>query len=190
MVYPENIGKHLSIDEVALSQGELYTVVTNKKAKGRVGSIVAIIAGTKSEDVIKYLRKIPETKRRKVEEITLDMAGSMKLIAKSCFGRATRVIDRFHVQQLATEAVQEIRIKYRWQAIDQENETIQRAKKQQLQYRTEIYSNGDSRKQLLQGAGFFSLRVLINGLHHNKSELAFYLRNIPKSKKRMIYLIN
>jgi len=31
LVYPENIGKRLSIDEVALSQGELYTVVTNKK---------------------------------------------------------------------------------------------------------------------------------------------------------------
>jgi len=35
LVFPENIGKRLSIDEVALSQGELYTVITNKKAKGR-----------------------------------------------------------------------------------------------------------------------------------------------------------
>ena len=78
-------------------------MVTNKKAKGRAGSIVAIIAGTKSEEVIKYLQRIPESKRRKVEEITLDMAGSMKLIAKSCFPRATRVIDRFHVQQLTTD---------------------------------------------------------------------------------------
>jgi transposase len=89
LIYPENIGKRLSIDEVALSQGELYTVVTNKKAKGRAGSIVAIIAGTKSEDVIKYLKKIPEGKRRKVEEITLDMAGSMKLIAKRSFVNAS-----------------------------------------------------------------------------------------------------
>ncbi|NJX17386.1 hypothetical protein HC176_18100, partial [Tamlana crocina] len=54
LVYPKNIGKRLSIDEVALSQGELYKVVTNKKAKGRAGSIVAIVAGTKSEEVIKY----------------------------------------------------------------------------------------------------------------------------------------
>jgi transposase len=97
LVYPENIGKRLSIDEVALSQGELYTVVTNKKAKGRAGSIVAIVAGTKSEQVIKYVQNIPEGKRRKVEEITLDMAGSMKLISKKCFPRAVQVIDRFHV---------------------------------------------------------------------------------------------
>ena len=43
------MGKHLSIDEVALSQGELYTVVTNKKAKGRAGAVVAIVEGTKTE---------------------------------------------------------------------------------------------------------------------------------------------
>ena len=46
LIYPENIGKRLSIDEVALSQGELYTIITNKKAKGRAGSIVAIVSGT------------------------------------------------------------------------------------------------------------------------------------------------
>jgi hypothetical protein len=31
----ENIGTHLAIDEVVLSQGELYTIVTNKSKKGK-----------------------------------------------------------------------------------------------------------------------------------------------------------
>ncbi|WP_199287777.1 ISAon1 family transposase [Pseudotamlana carrageenivorans] len=149
LVYPQNIGKRLSIDEIALSQGELYTVVTNKKAKGRAGSIVAIISGTKAEEVIKYLKKIPEGKRRLVEEITLDMAGSMKLIAKKSFPRAVQVIDRFHVQQLASDAVQDIRVKYRWQALELENEAIKTAKNNNYQYRAEVFSNGDTRKQLL-----------------------------------------
>ena len=35
MVFPENTGVRLSIDETALSNGELYTIVTNKAAKGR-----------------------------------------------------------------------------------------------------------------------------------------------------------
>ncbi len=48
LIFPENIGTRLSIDEVALSKGELYTIVTNKKAKGKKGSIVAIIATTKA----------------------------------------------------------------------------------------------------------------------------------------------
>jgi hypothetical protein len=33
MDYPQNIGTHLAIDEVALSQGELYTIVTNKSKR-------------------------------------------------------------------------------------------------------------------------------------------------------------
>jgi hypothetical protein len=39
------------------------------------------------------------------------------------------VTDRFHVQKLA-KALQEIRIKYRWQAIDQENEAKKKPKKE------------------------------------------------------------
>jgi transposase len=149
LIFPENIGKRLSIDEVALSQGELYTVITNKKAKGRAGSIVAIVKGTVSTEVIRRVNKIGESKRRSVEEITLDMASTMKQIAKSCFPLATQVTDRFHVQKLASEAVQEVRIKYRWEAIDKENEAILNAKKEGKTYKEITLSNGDTLKQLL-----------------------------------------
>ena len=84
-----------------MSNGELYTILTNKKARGKKGAIVAMVKGTKSDDVIKILQKIPLNKRRKVEEITLDMAGSMVLIAKMSFPKASLVTDRFHVQKLA-----------------------------------------------------------------------------------------
>lgn len=134
---------------MALSQGELYTIVTNKKAKGRAGTVVAIIAGTKAETVIEHLKKIPIDQRRRVREITLDMAPNMKLIAKTCFHRATQVIDRFHVQKLAIEALQEIRIKHRWEAIDQENESILQARKKGVDYQPELLLTGESRKQIL-----------------------------------------
>ena len=38
ILFPENIGSSLSIDETSLSQGELYTVITNKAAKGKKGA--------------------------------------------------------------------------------------------------------------------------------------------------------
>lgn len=95
------------------------------------------------------LHKIPEKERRKVSEITLDMAGNMELIARKCFPVAVRVTDRFHVQKLATEAVQEIRIKHRWDAIDMENDAIEIAKKTNKVFRAEVFSNGDTLKQLL-----------------------------------------
>jgi transposase len=154
LLYPENIGAHLSIDETSLSRGELYTILTNKAAKGGRGSIIAIVAGTKAETVIEVIRKIPESLRKKVTEITLDMAGSMTMIAKRCFPRATRVTDRFHVQRLAVEALQEIRIKHRWEALDLENDAIEQAKASQVEYQPEILTNGDTVKQLLARARY------------------------------------
>lgn len=59
LLYPQNIGKNLSINETALSYDELYTIITNKKAKGKAGSIVAIIKGTKAESIIQILERIP-----------------------------------------------------------------------------------------------------------------------------------
>ena len=96
LVFPENVGPHLAIDETSLSNGELYTIVTNRDRHGRERCLVAIVAGTKAEDVIGVLEKIPQELLDKVEEVTLDLADSMRKIVRSCFSKAIRVIDRFH----------------------------------------------------------------------------------------------
>ncbi|MGV3705388.1 MAG: ISAon1 family transposase [Arcticibacter sp.] len=149
LLFPENIGPYLSIDETCLSQGELYTVVTNKQAKGRKGALVAIIKGVKSDQIIQVLKKIPRRKRYLVEEVTLDLAATMERIVTRSFPRAKLVSDRFHVQQYATDAVQQLRIAHRWQAIDQENLEIELAKELHKEYVPDLLENGDTRKQLL-----------------------------------------
>ena len=154
LIFPENMGPHLSIDEVNLSRGELYTVVTNKIGKGKKGSIVAIIAGTKSEVVINHLQKIDFKKRNQVSEITLDIANSMKLIAKKAFPKAKQVTDRFHVQKLTLEAVQEVRIRLKWEALDQENSAITEAKLNKMTFISRDFTNGDTAKQLLTRSRF------------------------------------
>jgi len=45
--------EYLSKDETSLSDGELYTILTNKAAKGKKGSIIAIMAGTRAGDIMK-----------------------------------------------------------------------------------------------------------------------------------------
>lgn len=110
---------------------------------------MAILNGTKSANIIPILESISFKLRKKVQEITLDLAGNMGLIAKKCFPNAVQVIDRFHVQQLATEALQEIRIKHRWEAIDDENQAIEACKKAKETYFPEVLQNGDTLKQLL-----------------------------------------
>ena len=73
----------------------------------------------------------------------------MKLIAKKCFPKAIQVTDRFHVQKLASEALQEIRIKHRWEAMDIENHSILQAKCKNETYTPQLLTNGDTVKQLL-----------------------------------------
>lgn len=148
-VFPQNIGPHLSIDETTLSRGELYTIVSNKEAHGHKTSIVAIVLGTDADTVIHALRQIKSELRNKVTEITLDLSESMNRICRMAFPRASRVIDRFHVQRLALDAVQEIRIKHRWDAINAETDARENAKFDGRKFVAERLENGDSLKELL-----------------------------------------
>lgn len=183
LLFPQNLGSCLSIDETSLSHGELYTILTNKAAKGGSGSIVAIVAGTKADTVIEILRKMPESLRKKVTEITLDMAGSMRMIAKRCFPRATRVTDRFHVQRLAIEALQEIRIKHRWEALDQENDAIEQAKASQTEYQPETLPNGDTVKQLLARARYALYKKTNTWTDSQKERAQLLFERYPDLKK-------
>jgi len=162
LIYPQNISKYISIDETAFTNGELYTIVTSKAAKGKKGSIIAIIKGVQAYQVTKCLRLIPKHLRDKVKEITLDMAHTMINIAKRSFPKAKQVTDRFHVQKLANEAVQNIRIKYRWLAFEDDNELVEKSKKEGISHVPIILQNGDTRKQLLVRSRYLLFK------HHSK----------------------
>ena len=149
MVFEENIGEQLSIDETSLSNGELYTIIENKAAHGGKGTIVAMVKGTKAENVISALEHIDEDRRSMVREVTMDLSDSMRKIVRMSFPNATRVIDRFHVQKLALEAVQEIRIRNRWAAIDADNAARADAKARGEEYNPHTFENGDTRRELL-----------------------------------------
>lgn len=149
LLFANNIGPRLAIDESSLSNGELYTFVTNRDARTGERSLVAVVAGTKSEDVIAVLLRIDEDKRNAVKEVTLDLSDSMRKIVRTAFPKASRVIDRFHIQKLACDAVQELRINHRWDAIQQANDEMEEAKLKGVDYVPFQYHNGDTRKELL-----------------------------------------
>jgi transposase len=98
LLFKKNISPALSIDEVAVTQDELYTIVTNKHAKGGKGALVSIVAGTKCADIVEVLNKIPKAVRDTVKEVTLDMSNAMDAIIRKAFPLAVIVTDRFHVQ--------------------------------------------------------------------------------------------
>ena len=150
LIYPENITETLSIDEVSLSKGELYTFVTNKKTGVKNKQcVVAIINGTESKLIQSVLEKIALEKRQQVKEVSMDMARNMGLAIKNSFPNCKMVIDRFHVVRLVMDAMQHMRVDLRWKSIAEENYAIKEAKDNNQKYIAEILPNGDTLRELL-----------------------------------------
>lgn len=116
MLLEQNCGQRLSIDETSLCD-DLFTILSNKEGHGKQGSIVGMVRGTKASDVIKILMQIPEHQRLGVTEVTMDFSESMAAIVRTVFPNATIVIDCFHIIKRCAEAVDEIRLKCKRQAV-------------------------------------------------------------------------
>ena len=73
----------------------------------------------------------------------------MRKTLRRCFPKADRVTDRFHVQQPAYDAIQEMRIAHRRDAINEETDAMEEAGLSGKKYVSQTLENGDSKKQLL-----------------------------------------
>ncbi len=175
IIFQNNIGPYLSMDETCLSNGEVYTILTNKDAKGRKGALVAMIKGVKSETVIDALKTITTTKRLSVKEITIDLSPTMMLISKKAFPNASIVNDRFHVQKLVYDAISELRVGLRWELIDKENELMKQAKIEGKAYKPATCENGETKRQLLARS---RMALMTNSSKWN---------NIQKSRTELVF---
>ncbi|PCI93978.1 MAG: DDE transposase [Flavobacteriales bacterium] len=183
LYFSVNMGEYLSLDETSLSQGELYTYLTNKESKGKKGSLIASIKGTKAKEITKIITKIPLAKRIKVKEVTIDMARNMEAAVKACFPNAQIVTDRFHVVKLVLDSVQHLRVKLRWKAIDQENEAIKEAKSNGKRFKPKEFENGDTLKQLLARSRYILAKKEKNWTENQKQRAIILFQEFPELKK-------
>lgn len=179
MVFPNNLGPRLSIDETAIQRDELYTVVTNKAARGKRGALVAMVRGTKVEDVAAALLRIPLNQRAIVTEVTLDMADTMAAIVRRVFPNATLVTDRFHVQQLVSGALQELRITFRRAAIQAENAGRKAARVAGTVFAPTVHANGDTGKQLLARSRYLLFKPTGQWTDSQRERAAILFRSHP-----------
>jgi transposase len=182
-LYRDNVGRHLSIDEASLSNGELYTIVTNKAGHGRKGTLVAMVKGVKADYVIQKLQRLPVRARHEVESVTMDMSNSMYNIVSKCFPNAEQVIDRFHVQKLMYDALQELRIQYRWQAMSEENRMRDLCKEKGIEFKTQILRNGDTMKQLLVRCRYLLVRKPDKWTDSQKARAEVLFEQLPDIKE-------
>lgn len=138
ILLPKNCGSRLSIDETSLHD-DLFTILSNKDGHGKSGTIVAMVRGTKSSEVIAQLLKLPEQQRLAVTEVTMDFSDSMMRIVRTVFPNATIIIDCFHIIKRCGEAVEEIRLKEKRNAVREEN-------KARAEYRKKLEQRVKARK--------------------------------------------
>lgn len=146
--------------DLAQQWGGLHGRVTNKAAKGRKGALVTMIKGVASDNVIEKLKRLGLSKRRKVQTVTADLSGSMKYIASKAFPSAEQISDRFHVQQLMSQAIDEMRIELRWEVIKIENEQIRLSRQRKMQYRPKTEAIGAKNKDI-----YFDISSFYNGAY-------------------------
>lgn len=104
----------------------------------------------------------------------------MDTIIKGSFPRVTIVTDRFHAQQLVTEAVQEIRIALRKKAIKEESRAILRVRKKKKMYQPHIYENGDTKKQLLARSRYLLFKASSKWTESQTARATILFREYPQ----------
>lgn len=151
----------MSLDETCLSNGDVYTILTNKAAHGGKGALVAMVKGVSTETVSGIFKKIPRKRRLSVKTVTTDLSSAMMLTVRTAFPRAMLINDRFHVQQLMSEAVDQIRIRHRWEVLDKENKEIKEHRRKRKvcknrqerealgQWKPQIMANGETMPQIM-----------------------------------------
>ncbi len=139
MLFPNNFGDDMSLDETCLSNGEVYTILTNKAAHGGKGALAAMVRGVASDVVSNILMMVPRELRRGVKTVTTDLSSAMMLTVRTVFPKAKLINDRFHVQQLMTDAIDQMRIAFRWVVLAEENKAIKehRAKRKAAKTKAE-----------------------------------------------------
>ena len=152
MLFPNNFGDDMSLDETCLSNGEVYTILTSKAAHGGKGALAAMVRGVASDTVSGILKKVPRELRRRVKTVTTDLSSAMMLTVKTVFPKAMLINDRFHVQQLVTDAIDQMRIGFRWEVLAEENKAIRehRARRKAAHTREEKDLVGDWKPQRME----------------------------------------
>ena len=102
---PRKLGRALGIDEYSRRKGHRYNTLIVDLDKGKP---LVTLKGRRSDDVVGWFRSRPQEELARVEVVVLDMSKTYASAIKDLFGESVQVIDRFHVVQLAVNALDEV----------------------------------------------------------------------------------
>ena len=182
----------MSLDETCLSNGEVYTILTNKAAHGGKGALAAMILGVASDTVTEVLCKVPPETRDRVKTVTTDLSSAMMLTVRRAFPMATLINDRFHVQQLVSEAIDQMRVRCRWEVLDAENKAIKEHREKRKsactkeekdkvgEWKPERMPNGETKPQIMARSRHIILMHKSKWNEQQKARAAILFSMFPK----------
>ncbi len=134
-----------------------------------------------------------QDKRLQVKTITTDLSSAMMLIAVRSFAAAQLINDRFHIQRLMSEAVDQLRVKYRWEVLDAENKAIRqyREKRKQAKLRGQSLepweptkmSNGETMPQIMARSKHIVLKHFSKWKEQQQIRAQILFQAYPKLKQ-------
>jgi transposase len=96
----------ISVDELSYRKGHRYLTLVTDVERGR---IIWSKEGRSAATLMTFFRKIGFQGRAAIQHVAIDMSAAYHRAVRRCLRHAIIVFDRFHVQQLASKAVDEVR---------------------------------------------------------------------------------
>ena len=96
----------IGIDDFSYRKRHRYVTIVVDHVTGRV---VWAAKGRSGETLASFFKELGPERARKIEVVTMDMAAGYIKVVEKQVPQAQIVFDRFHVQRLATDAVDEVR---------------------------------------------------------------------------------
>lgn len=106
---PKSLPKHLAIDEfksVKSATASMSCILMDNHHHW----VIDVLENRTQACLYQYFMRFSRKERSKVKTITMDMNGAFKDFLPTLFPKATIVIDRFHIVQLVTRALNQYRI--------------------------------------------------------------------------------
>lgn len=97
---------HIGIDELSFRKHHEYVTIVVDHIKGRV---VWVHPGKNADTVRRFFAELGPERAAKIEAVTIDMSGAYIQAVEEGAPQARLIFDRFHVQRLAHDALDEVR---------------------------------------------------------------------------------
>ena len=104
--------KIVGIDEFAIKKGynDYVTVISTKAESDAQVKVIAVLQGRLKDDVVAFLKSIPEHLKKTIESVCTDMYDGFVFAVTEVLGDNVLVVDRYHVSKLYRKPLDSMRI--------------------------------------------------------------------------------